>query len=220
MKLLAQVFTACLVSAGLAQPVPPTGEAALRSRFTTVYGPSGLINVPSAYVTPQGRLMVGVTLGQDRSAVANYGLIPGIEVGGAYYELTGKTEGEVLANGKVNIVPANFRNVEIGVGVIDVADRLDATFYAVASAQIITPPSVEDQFQGVRVHAGYGSGLFREKLIGGAELLLTPRLSVIGEYDGTDGNFALRYLPNDTVRAQIGVRSKRIFFTLATAISP
>lgn len=191
----------------------------LRARVNTVYGPSGLINVPHAYVAAKDRIVIGVTLGKDRSANANVGLFDSVEIGGTYYERQNRTEGKILGNAKVNIIPANWRNFEVGFGVIDAADAVNQTVFGVASFEAMSPDALNNQFAGLRLHGGYGSGLFRDKIIGGGELLFNNRMSLIGEYDGVDGNFAFRYVHNENVRAQIGTRGKTIFFTLVTAVN-
>lgn len=193
------------------------GNDILRARVNTVYGPSGLINVPHAYVATENRVVIGVTLGKDRSANANVGLFDSVEVGGTYFERHNRTDGKILGNAKVNIIPANWRNFEVGFGVIDAADAVNQTVYGVASFEAMTPEALGNQFAGLRLHGGYGSGFFRDKLIGGGELLFNNRMSLIGEYNGVDGNFAFRYVHNENIRAQIGTRGKTIFFTLVTA---
>ncbi|MFQ3587387.1 MAG: hypothetical protein SNJ74_12715 [Fimbriimonadaceae bacterium] len=195
------------------------GNDILRARVNTVYGPSGLINVPHAYVASKDRIVIGVTLGKDRSASANVGLFDSVEIGGTYYERRDRTDGKILGNAKVNIIPANWRNFEVGIGVIDAADAVNQTVFGVASFEAMTPAALDNQFAGLRLHGGYGSGLFRDKIIGGGELLFNNRMSLIGEYDGVDGNFAFRYVHNENVRAQIGTRGKTIFFTLVTAVN-
>jgi hypothetical protein len=46
---------------------------------------------------------------------------------------------------------------------------------------------------GLRAHAGFGTGLFDDNVFGGAELLFSDRLALIGEYDGRDVNFGASF---------------------------
>lgn len=195
----------------------PLTNDAFRARVNTFYGPEGLINVPHAYVTQRGRISIGANIARDHSVTGNYGFLDGVSVGGAYYEREGLSEGKFLLNGKIHIVPANFNNFEIGVGMIDALDRLERSFYGVASAEIGVPAQLTDTFNGVRVHAGYGTGVFGDHIIGGAELLFARRLSFIGEYDGKDVNIAARYVRDEGFRMQTGIRNKGIFFTMSYA---
>lgn len=218
-SLIVTVSTTGTALATQDNPLTTTTNDVLLARFSTIYGPSGLINIPSAYGVTLGRSVLGTTIARDRGVSVNYGLFPNLEVGGAYYEQNGRTDGKVFGNAKYTFSPSNVRGIQFGAGIIDAADTIDQTVYVVASADIITPNALGDTFIGTRVHLGYGNGLFQKRVIGGVELLFTPKFSVIGEYDGLDGNFAARYVLNDSVRAQAGIRNKSFFFALSTAFN-
>jgi hypothetical protein len=192
---------------------------ALRARISTLYGPAGLIIVPHSYVTTQRRTLVGTYIARDVSASANYGLLRGVDVGAAYVN-PDDGDGEVLANAKVNIVPSNFGRFQLGLGVIDLLDMLDQTFYIMASAEWGMSEAARAKGRVLRLHLGYGTGLFDDSLIGGGEYLLTRRLAVIGEYDGDRVNAALRYIRDEGFRMQIGLASSRLFFSTAYAFAP
>jgi hypothetical protein len=71
----------------------------------------------------------------------------------------------------------------------------------------------------LRLHLGYGTGAFREKLIGGAELFLDKWFSVIAEYNGVDTNAALRYVHDESLRLQLGIQAKVLYFSATYGLS-
>lgn len=190
----------------------------LRARMNTFYGPSGLITVPHAYVAANNRVVVGTTFGKDKSISGNYGIVRSVEVGVSYTE-PDNLKGKVFGNAKVHIIPANFKNFDLGVGVIDVGDARKRTFYGVVSADWATPEILEQYAVGIRLHAGAGNGFFREKFIGGAEILMNDRVSLIVEYNGVDTNAALRYARDEGFRMQAGFLRKGAFFGMSYAFT-
>ena len=189
----------------------------------TTWGPTGLINVPTAYTIGRGQASVGASFSRDRRGpTANYSPYPDIEVGGGYIERDG-FDGKAIANGKVLIRPMNFRNVELGVGVIDAADAINQTFYAIGSFDLVAPDARDDvlgEAFRLKVHAGYGTGLFRDKVIGGGELSFSNRVGLVAEWDGVDANASIRYRPNDNVTMQLGVMGKNLFFGVTSVFRP
>ena len=101
--------------------------------------------------------------------------------------------------------------IELGIGVIDAADAIDTTAYAVASLDLRLPvrdrPTID-----IKLHGGIGTGLFNKNLIGGAEVLVTPRFALLGEWDSRDLNGGVRYIHNDSVSVQTGVAKNQLFF--------
>lgn len=240
MRRIAFVMLVAVVGAAFAQDPPPRFELdtrdirltppparqpqsiqndILRARVNTLYGPTGLITVPHAYVATQGRITLGTFFAENKSVSANYGLIDSIEVGGAYVDRTGMSN-KSIANGKVNVIPANFKNIEIGVGIIDAIDAINQTFFVVASAELAPTSGMQErEVVGLRVHGGYGSGVFREEFIGGAEILFSYKVSVIGEWDGRQFNAGLRYVRDEALRLQVGILAKRLFFSTTYAFN-
>jgi hypothetical protein len=191
----------------------------LRARFDTSYGPVGMIVVPTAYVSTKNRVNFGMFIGRQKSANANYGIINGIDIGVSVQDIPQSTIRGLL-NAKVNVIPANLKYFELGIGFIDLFGALKQTFYGVATTEILSHTKVTGEFQGVRLHLGYGNGVFREHVIGGAELLLSQRMSVIGEYDGINFNYALRYVRDAAFRAQVGVGDNNLFIAASYAFTP
>lgn len=186
----------------------------------TFYGPSGLIHVPSAYTVAQGDIRFGTQFERDqRTLTGNYGIYRDIEVGGAWLERTGR-DGKAIGNAKVRIQAANFRNVDIGIGVIDAFDAVDQTVYVVGSVNLVEPRAEDNVLGtsvGLRAHVGYGSGVFNDHIIGGGELLFSRDFSIVGEYDGDQANFGLRFARTN-FSAQAGVANHRLFFGFTAGV--
>lgn len=181
---------------------------------TTFYGASGLIRVPTAYTTGLRDFRMGAAFEEGRrSLVGNYGIYRDIEIGGGWIERDGR-DGKAIANGKVRIQAANFRNVDIGIGIIDAFDAVDQTVYVVGSVDLVPPPAEDATLGsaiGVKAHLGYGSGAFNDHLIGGAELRFSRDFSVIGEWDGDVANFGIRFSRVQNFSVQAGIAGHKLF---------
>jgi hypothetical protein len=177
----------------------------------TLYGPAGLIIVPTARTAREGQLVFGTTFAEGvRGPSANYGITEGISVGGAFLDRDGADD-KAIANAHIHIIPANFEWFEVGVGVIDAFDAIDQTFYVTGSAFLDVPTELDDEITGLRVHAGVGTGLFQERLFAGAEFIVNNRWSVIGEWDTENFNAALRYAHDQNFTVQAGFRHTNLF---------
>lgn len=195
----------------------PESEA-LRVRFNTLYGPVGLITVPTAYVAPSKKVLFGTAFGRDVKTVqANWGLTPGVDVGAAYLDRDNATQ-KLIGNAKVNIIPQNFKWFEVGIGVLDATDSLNQSFYFVASADWSLPDIIAEKAIGFRLHAGVGTGMFEEKPIGGAEVILDKRFSVAAEWNANNLNAALRYVHDEAFRLQVGIQDKKGFLGATYAL--
>lgn len=219
---IAAVMVAATPTMAGAQWTPGTREAV--STMNTLFGPTGLIATPTAYVSEHSSIQFGAFFGDDiSSASGNYGLIRYVEIGGAYLDRTGADD-KAVANAKVTIIPQNFRNFEVGIGVIDAFDAIDQTFYVVGSADLVTPEwrvNVRgERFSsiGLKVHAGVGNGIFDEELFAGGELLFTKNVSLVGEWDTKDFNAAIRYAHENYFNAQIGFFKSDFFLSATTTL--
>ncbi|MBM3496351.1 MAG: hypothetical protein FJX72_18815 [Armatimonadetes bacterium] len=182
-----------------------------RARFNTLYGPVGLITIPTAYVAPNRKVLFGTAFGRDVKTVsANWGLTPGVDVGAAYLDRDSATQ-KVFGNAKVNIIPQNFKWFEVGVGVLDVADTMDQTFYFVASADWALPDLLAEKAIGFRLHAGVGTGMFKDKPIAGAEVIIDKRFSIAGEWNAKNVNAAFRYVHDNGFALQAGIQDTKGF---------
>lgn len=182
----------------------------------TVWGPTGLIFVPSAYTIKSKDFSFGAALTKDfASATAGYGIVDDVEIGVAYIDRNGSQD-KAIANAKVHIVPSNFDWFEIGVGIMDAADAIEQTFYAVGSADLVTPDyAAQRGAVGLRVHAGVGTGYFSEKPFAGGELLFDKGFSLVGEWDTKNANFAVRYAHDDEFFVEIGNFASRAMFKMS-----
>lgn len=202
-----------LVSASWAQT---PGARTYLTGANSLFGPTGLIVIPTAYTVENNTFAVSGSFGKDiRGPAANFGFLQYIEIGAAFMDREGAAN-KAIANGKVTILPQNFKNFELGIGVIDAFDAIERTLYLVGSANFI-PPNIASPVEGspavgLKVHAGLGTGMFSEELFAGGELLFDNKISVIGEWDTKNVNGAIRYSPNDHIRIQAGFMKTNLFF--------
>lgn len=221
-KLFIVVPVACLAGAAYAGTDDQVVEGSRVSltRANSIFGPTGLINIPTAYVTPHGEYSFSASFGRNlRAPAVNYGIVPYIEIGGAFIDREFGSN-KAIANAKVQLIPSNFKWFEVGVGIIDAVDAIDQTIYFVASADLAPPkwdvPERGLETIGLKAHVGAGTGMFNEKLFGGAEVLFTKKLSVIGEWDTNDFNAAVRFSPTEYFRVQVGIQGKDIHLGATT----
>jgi hypothetical protein len=215
---------ACVAAIAGADAQVVSGTREGLTRANSIYGPTGLIRIPTAYVVDEKTIALSASFGRNiRVPAANYGIFRYIEVGGAFVDREGGSN-KAIANAKVSIIPSNFRWFEIGVGVIDAVDAIKQTIYFVASADLVPPnwdvPERGLETMGLKAHLGAGTGLFGEKAFGGAEVLFNKKLSLIGEWDTEDLNAAIRYAPTNYLRIQLGVQGKDIHFSATTTFNP
>ena len=215
--LLALGVAALAYSASFGQ-VEPRGENPA-IRVNTLLGPTGLITVPTSTTTRVERFQLGTAFGKDiRTVSVNWGIFDSIEVGGTVVDCNNQNN-KVIATGKVTIIPQNFEWLELGFGAIDPFDAINNTVYGMASVNVRVPTEAAEQVVGLRLHIGYGTGIYRDKVIGGGEVFLGNRFSVVAEYNGVDTNAALRYVHDDALRLQLGTQAKVIYFSTTYGLS-
>jgi len=201
-----------------AAQVEPRGENPA-IRVNTLFGSTGLITVPTSTTTRFDRFQLGVALGQNvRTVSLNWGIFDSVEVGGVVVDRNNQNN-KVIATGKVTIIPQNFEWLELGFGTIDPFDAINKTFYGIASVNVRVPSEAQEKVVGLRLHLGYGTGIYRDKVIGGGEVFLNNQFSVVGEYNGVDSNFALRYVYDNNLRLQLGTQAKVIYFSTTYGLS-
>jgi len=200
------------------QTVSRATSVAPNVHMNTLYGPTGLINVPTANTAERGVVGFGAGFAKDfRGPTANWGVVDSIEVGGAFLDRTG-ADSKAIANAKVKIVPSNFNWFDVGVGVIDVADAINQTFYVVGSAAIVPPNFSPDNAFAARIHAGVGTGLFSEKLFAGGEIFLNNKTALVGEWDSKNFNAAFRFRHMEMFAIQAGVANKGLFLSSTVSL--
>jgi hypothetical protein len=188
-------------------------------RVNTLLGSTGLITVPTSTTTRVERFQLSTAFGKDiRTVSVNWGIFDSIEVGGTVVDRNNQNN-KVIATAKVTIIPQNFEWLELGFGTIDPFDAINNTVYGMASVNVRVPTETADQVVGLRLHLGYGTGIYRDKVIGGGEVFLGNRFSVVAEYNGVDTNIALRYVHDDALRLQLGTQAKVIYFSTTYGLS-
>ncbi len=188
-------------------------------RVNTLLGPTGLITVPTSTTTRFERFQLGTSLGREvRTVSLNWGIFDSVEVGGTFVDREG-ARNKVIATGKVLLIPQNFDWLEVGFGVIDPFDAIESTVYGVASVNVRVPTNAPEEVVGLRLHVGYGTGFFRDKIIGGGEVFLDRNFSLVGEYNGVNTNGALRYVYDNNLRIQLGIQDKVIYFSTTYGLS-
>ena len=198
--------------------VEPRGENPA-IRVNTLLGPTGLITVPTSTTTRVERFQLGTAFGQNiRTVSVNWGIFDSIEIGGTVVDRNNQNN-KVIATAKVTIIPQNFEWLELGFGAIDPFDAINNTVYGMASVNVRVPTQTTEQVVGLRLHLGYGTGIYRDKVIGGGEVFLGNRFSVVAEYNGVDTNAALRYVHDDALRLQLGTQAKVIYFSTIYGLS-
>jgi hypothetical protein len=173
----------------------PVGEA----RIPNLVGATGLLRVPSAYV--QRNAEVAGFLAGEASRSGSGGALAGVadrlEVGlsaaGSSFD-----SAKVLGSAKLNVLSEQLLLPALSVGVLDAWNAGEgASGYAVASKYLI--PYYLDALAGkprlsLKVHAGYGGGLYRHNLFAGAELWDAGGLGAIGELAHGRVSLGARYL--------------------------
>jgi hypothetical protein len=205
---------AATMAVGASAQDRPLQNDILGARFNTFWGPYGLITVPDAYAGSANRAVAGTLLGDQKAFTVNYGIVNGVDLGLAYIDRNTMSN-KLIANAKINLIPSNFRGFQIGAGVIDATDSINNTTYVMASFQTGVPEALASKYVGLRLHAGYGTGIYREKIIGGGELLINNRSSIVGEWNGTKANAGVRYIADDNIRLQAGIENKEFFLGLS-----
>lgn len=192
------------------------GSRDSRRQARTIWGSTGLIFIPSAYTIDANDFGFGMAVTKDfTSATGVYGIVPDVEVGASFLSRAGH-DNKFIANAKVHILPSNFRNFELGIGVMDAADAANQTFYFVASADLITPDMAAHRGAvGLRVHAGAGTGYFSEKPFFGGELFFPNGFSLVGEWDTKNFNSAVRYAHDDEFFIEAGTFSSRLMVKMS-----
>lgn len=185
-------FVFCLLTFFL-----PTGTAA-----PSIKGSTGNINTPSADVLRPGQFDVGyyhLDAMQDISVATN--LAKNWELSAVNHKpQKGEAVGQV--NLKYALKQEGVLTPGLAIGVEDLADKEDRTFYAVASKGLPL---------GLRLHVGVGNGRYdgafaaiEKRLIPLARGGAFPDMSFIAENDGHHMNYGLRLALSPGLKASAG----------------
>jgi len=217
----AALLAACVNAAFAIGYAAAQEDVTLRAtRMNTFHGPTGLLRVPTAFAAVRSNAQYGVALRDtERAASVTYGITDYAEIGATIIDQDGRTN-KAVVSGKINVIPSNIGWFQLGLGAIDPFDVYNDSYYLVASTGILgAPKGLEERSIGLRLHLGYGTGIYREDPIGGAELFLDERFSLVGEYDGDDVNFGLRYSHRrQPFRILVGVADTDFFLSSTVSL--
>lgn len=219
MKMIAVVVSAVVVLLAAAG----TLQAA-----STIYGVSGLIEVPTDVTVAPGSVSVTAHYISDFDGDGNnitsfggaVGLIPKLEVAGMAMDSDRPgTDVQGVFSVKYRVLTESVKSPSVTVGVVDIANGLDEfdsrindpSFFIVIGKNLT---SSLDQLSGTLTrplygYIGTGSGVYKGVFIG-LDYMFAPKLSAIGEFltDGlrqdTTFNAAVRFNPIGPFVVQAG----------------
>jgi hypothetical protein len=189
------VFMTCSACfAGVQSLSRPAGEA----RVPDFDGAAGLLRAPSAYVQSDGQISAFLTqTSHSTYAGAVAGLFNRVELGVASRPFDGGDR-QAVGIAKLNLMKEQLLTPAISVGVVDAFSSASGrrSVYVVASKYVI--PYFVEAVTGrkelaLKLHAGYGDGLFHRRVFGGVEVVGSGGLSAIGEVVGGRADAGVRY---------------------------
>ncbi|MFN3650663.1 MAG: hypothetical protein ACK47B_13895 [Armatimonadota bacterium] len=174
--------------------------AAPASAEPNFLGSTGLILTPTAATVGDQNVGAHAHFTDNFNTYGVLGAWSGVELGVTYFDPDGG-DGDPIVNLKWNFLPETTLSPGVAVGVIDLFDEFDAdpSWYIVASK---TFPQFIPALGGLRLHAGFGGGIYDEEIFAGAELALgtpldllpvdRPTFTAIAEFANSDFNIGVR----------------------------
>ena len=218
-------FVLLAVSA-CAQGIPTqTWEQAGSETFPTAswFGSTGLLVTPTAYVIDPQQVQVQYHhIGSDHGIPAikvwggNVGVVPNLELGISHFGdiqtndvPTPKTVSETVFNGKYHLQLARWLNnpqmPDVAFGMFDISNKINRTWYVVASKQINL---VEEKPTSLGAHLGFARNDQRagkmNGIFGGIDFVPFKGLIAQAEYDSDHINGCVRYYPKPEVSLDLG----------------
>jgi hypothetical protein len=161
----------------LALTITLLSGSSLASATTSVWGPSGLIEVPTAEVLDPGSFSVGANVKTDGGTIfrtpISIGASYGIELG--VTPTNAGTNTYVLVNGKLQLLKEKGEIPAIAVGITDIIDQYRQSFY------VVTTKTFGEE-KDLKFHIGLGTGLYEGPFMG-LELNVPKLGEVIFEYN-------------------------------------
>jgi len=143
----------------------------------SVWGPTGLIEVPTAEVLSPGSFSVGANVKTDGGTIfripMSVGASYGIELGVTPTNIG--TNSYVIVNGKLQLLKEKEDIPAIAVGVTDIIDQYKQSFY------VVTTKTFGEE-KDLKFHIGLGTGLYEGPFLG-LELNVPKLGEVIFEYN-------------------------------------
>ena len=174
---------------------------------SSMNGPTGLIDIPTADVLRSGQISLGYYHLKDGGVgTVNTNLAPNLEIGVTAFRYDGQTSKNDL-NAKFSVVPETVVAPGLAIGVQNLSSNNKRSVYAVASKALPF---------GFRMHAGAGSGQFNgifaglEKTINPISITgnnAFPATTLIAEYNGKVMNYGARLSIAPGLKLDVGVRN-------------
>lgn len=182
------------------------GLALVATAAPTIFGPTGLINVPTADTLSKDAYNLSVNqveFLEDISYGFNFGIRENLEAG-----FTRLPDKNTVINLKYLFQPAVETKTGIAVGVLDATDQVNTALYAVVTRGFSTA-SISG-ISNLRGSLGLASSSDREQsaldsIFGGVSFDVFNKLTVMLEHDGYDINYGARFPILPALTAQAGV---------------
>ncbi len=171
------------------------------SADNSIFGPTGLLRVPSADVVSAPGVVGSVYFVNDlaTAAAVNVGLLPNVEITPGWVDPDGG-DSSLMLSGKWQIWGEERGRPALAVGLIDATDEFDSTLYGVVQKGFSFGQT------GVNVMAGVGTRrAFLDGFFCGAEFMLRDGVSAMVEYDGEDVNIGARWAVADRMVLTVGL---------------
>jgi hypothetical protein len=182
----------------------------------SINGSTGLINTPSADVLREGQFSLGYYhLQHGGAGTFTMNLTGKLELGAAgfRYDKEANQQDQTYINAKYGLLPETILTPGVAVGIEDMANLDNRTYYAAASK---TLPF------GFRIHAGVGNGRYDggfavlEKTINPVSILtgnnIFPTTTLIAEWDGHNMNYGARMAVVPGLKLDLGRRDHQTYF--------
>jgi len=188
-----RISLAGLVGFGLLVVLAVGAQAGRQSYF----GPTGLLLTPTAEIPGTLGFMGSAYFVDDPGDTKAYVLTGGfMSFEGSLAKLEGDGT-ETLLDLKYQYNPmsglgTSLLPFDVSIGVIDLMDELDQSFYVVGSMPVKLGARLSESIPSFKANLGIGSG-FYNGLFYGVELSWNNGLGLIGEYDSDDWNWGIEY---------------------------
>ncbi len=164
---------------------------------SSLLGPTGLLEIPTADVLGMTQFTVGITqvwadAHEDETvAYANVGILPKLEVGFTHEDMQ-DADTETILNAKVRIFGPVPGEITLAGGVVDLTDQIDRSLYLVATHTLGAGLVTEfGQVTAPQLHVGLGGGRY-DGLFAGLSTVVKRKVTLMAEYDGDDFNLGAR----------------------------
>ena len=167
----------------------------------SLFGPSGLLRVPSAQVVSSPGVVGSVYIVNNvaTTVAATVKVLPTVEISPAWVDSRGGDD-EFIISAKWRILDENEGQPAVALGVFDATDQINFTLYGVVQKGFTMGKT------GVNVMAGLGgSDSLVDGFFCGAQFLLGSGASALVEYDGNDVNAGIRWPIADRMMLTAGL---------------